>query len=69
MTIRELKIVLKPLKKKMMEQCQHKKDDLLRKYHEWRHRPEPSFCVESVKFISKETDEIDIDAIGHVSAV
>ena len=46
-----------------------KKDDLLRKYHEWRHCTEPSFCFESATFVLNETDEIDIDAIGDVSAV
>ena len=45
MTIRELKIICKPLKRKEDGTMPNKRDELINKYREWSGRPPPSFDV------------------------
>ena len=45
MTIRELKIICKPLKRKEDGMMPNKRDELINKYREWSGRPPPPFDV------------------------
>ena len=49
MTIKELTIICKPLKRKSDGAMPNKKKDLIAKYHEWVARPAPTFNYEDVE--------------------
>ena len=49
MTIKELTIICKPLKRKSDGAMPNKKNDLIAKYHEWVARPAPTFNYEDVE--------------------
>ena len=59
MTIKELTIICKPLKRKEDGKMPTKKVDLIQKYKEWTGRPAPTFDVSEYDVVA--TDTIDDD--------
>ena len=57
MTIKELTIICKPLKRKEDDKMPNKKDQLIQKYREWSGRPTPSFNVDHLQDDTDENNE------------
>jgi len=61
MTIKELTLICKPLKRKEDGKMPNKKDQLIQKYLEWSGRPTPSFNIDHLKDDDTGTGSIGID--------
>ena len=65
MTIKELTIVCKPLKKKEDGKMPTKKKELIQKYKEWDGRPPPSFDVSKLVSDSNKANNLNVDDVGN----
>ena len=69
MTIKELTIICKPLKRKEDGKMPNKKDQLIQKYKEWSGRPTPSFKVDHLQDDFGNDIDDNTGTVNHVSQI